>query len=130
MSGTVREPAVAGRFYPGDSRRLHAFLDEHLVRQGTMCKQHLRALIVPHAGYPYSGGTAAKGFNLLPTDSFKRIILIGPSHYENFRGICMAPHGFFKTPIGEMKVDTEAVDHLVSGDHRLVRPGERRRRPW
>lgn len=121
MPASIRRPAVAGRFYPADSGRLTAFMEEHLIPEATETDRTVRAVIVPHAGYPYSGDVAAKAFAQVDLSRYQRAIVMGPSHHIAFRGLCAAPHDTFQTPLGEQQLDREACDELAKGDHRFNR---------
>ena len=81
----VREPAWAGRFYPGNREDLVRLIDaliQQADQKGEACKpgRDLRALIMPHAGYVYSGFTAAHGALAIERNRFRRVLLIGPDH--------------------------------------------------
>ncbi len=77
-----------------------------------------RALVVPHAGYVFSGAVAAKAFATLDGKKLKRVILLGPSHHKAFGGGALPSPGTetFSTPLGEVVVDREAVSSLRSGE--------------
>jgi AmmeMemoRadiSam system protein B len=112
----IREPAVAGSFYPSEKRELEAFIESALtdtcikaVPQG-----RVRALISPHAGYIYSGYTAAKGFACLKDKDYENVIVIAPSHRVPFYGMALPDYTHFRTPAGDIKVNTEAVADIVS----------------
>ncbi|HLE60618.1 MAG TPA: AmmeMemoRadiSam system protein B, partial [Thermoanaerobaculaceae bacterium] len=112
LQAEVRQPAVAGAFYPGSVKELQKDVQEYL--RGAPAGQAPVALIAPHAGYLFSGATAGKAFAPLAGAKFARVILLGPSHYESFRGGALpAPEiTAFATPLGEMRVDTETVVKL------------------
>ncbi len=112
---SVRPWAVAGAFYPDDPGELCFEVDRLLDEAQHGVGQDLlpRALIAPHAGYAYSGPVAASAFRHLAGAAGRRltrVVVIGPSHYEAFRGIA-APHrtGAFRTPLAEVPVDREAL---------------------
>ncbi|OMH33598.1 AmmeMemoRadiSam system protein B [Motiliproteus sp. MSK22-1] len=112
-SKSVREPVVAGMFYPADRQILQNEIDIKLAEnpaQGTCPK----ALVVPHAGYIYSGGVAARGYNLLRpyADSINRVILLGPSHHYPFQGLALPGCQYFRTPLGDVPIDLESVSLL------------------
>ncbi len=99
----MRNPAVAGMFYPKDPLTLHNQVQDYLKdAETTELSGDLRALIVPHAGYPYSGLVAAYGYKLLEKTRFHRVILLGPSHRVSFYGASLATEDF-STPLGEVK---------------------------
>ncbi len=107
----VRPAAQAGRFYPAIPARLQAdvsaYLEAAMPPEGPVPK----ALIVPHAGYMFSAAVAASGFvQLAPAhDRIRRVVLIGPSHYEDFPGLAATSDEAFATPLGLVPVDFEAV---------------------
>jgi AmmeMemoRadiSam system protein B len=112
----IRQPAVAGMFYPADTRQL-----VHEVQQllAEACPSDLtpKALIVPHAGYIYSGAIAATAYaTLLPiASSIRRVILLGPTHRVAVRGLALPGAEAFDTPLGRVMLDTEgarAIAHL------------------
>ncbi|MFH0701505.1 MAG: AmmeMemoRadiSam system protein B [Candidatus Woesearchaeota archaeon] len=105
----IRKPAVAGMFYPKNAEELKKQIQGYL-EQAENIDTHgkLKALIVPHAGYIYSGIVAAQGYKLLEAYSFKKVLLLGPSHYQAFNGAAMAEEDF-QTPLGIVKVgDTKS----------------------
>ena len=96
---SIRRPAVAGTFYPGDPRQLAAEVEELLdgVEHFEPRMGHPKALIVPHAGYIYSGPVAAAAYDeLLPARGIvKRVVLLGPVHRVPVRGLALpAADGF------------------------------------
>lgn len=110
-----REPAVAGMFYEGDAGALRKHLDE-LFRHAELPVSHdeVAAVIVPHAGYVFSGKVAASGFNQIPADSkIDRVFLIGSSHRVAFNGASVYTQGDYLTPLGRVEVDREVVQKLV-----------------
>jgi AmmeMemoRadiSam system protein B/AmmeMemoRadiSam system protein A len=109
----VRPPAVAGAFYPGNVNELEKDVRGYL--HGAAPGQAPAAVIVPHAGYVFSGATAGKGFASLAGAKVTRVILLGPSHYADFRGAALPSPDItaFATPLGEMPVDRQAVAKLA-----------------
>jgi MEMO1 family protein len=115
---TVREPAVAGLFYPAGRRRLAehvaACLDAPIPgRAGG--PSGLRALIVPHAGYVYSGPVAGAAYRLLPPlrSRLRRVLLIGPAHMVPLRGLALSSASAWRTPLGDAPVDVPARSLLL-----------------
>nr|WP_300142077.1 AmmeMemoRadiSam system protein B [Propionicimonas sp.] len=107
---TVRQPAVAGRFYPGRVEDLTRTVDtllDRARRASTRSATPPKALIVPHAGYVYSGTTAALGYaQLFPgRRRITRVVLLGPAHYVPFSGLALPDATAFATPLGEVRVD-------------------------
>jgi hypothetical protein len=107
---TVRPPAVAGMFYPADPRVLRSSIDSML---SAVRLQPLRpkALIVPHAGYVYSGPVAASAYAMLRPLSrdIHRVILFGPAHRVPVAGLAAPAASAFTTPLGQVPVDTAAI---------------------
>jgi len=99
----TRLPAVAGTFYPGDPKDLQKMIDEYLASaKDVPIEGRLRGLVIPHAGYIYSGPVAAYGYRLLAhyRGKIRRIILLGPSHYAAFFGACESGFDSWQTPLG------------------------------
>lgn len=114
---TVRQPAVAGRFYPGRAHDLRHGLDGLLsgARAATTpVPECPKALIVPHAGYVYSGPTAARGYALLDpfAASISRVVLLGPAHRVWVEGLALSDVDAFVTPLGEVPIDRTTADRL------------------
>lgn len=103
-------------FYPSDARALAAEVDDLLGGTGTPAPRlgYPKALIVPHAGYIYSGGVAARAYDeLLPArGTAKRVVLLGPTHRVAVRGLAMPSAAGFATPLGTVRIDTEALDSV------------------
>lgn len=114
--GKVRPPAVAGRFYPADPVELRQLITDLLAQVPPATGPAPKALIAPHAGYPYSGPIAASAYaQLIPArDQIKRIVLFGPSHYVSLDGLASTSAEAFATPLGIVPVDLEAVRALRS----------------
>jgi hypothetical protein len=112
----VRPAAVAGMFYPRDAGSLAAEVDDLLggVNEFAPRLGYPKALVVPHAGYIYSGGVAARAYDeLVPARGFvKRVVLLGPTHRVAVRGLAMPSAGGFATPLGTVRVDNAALDSV------------------
>ncbi len=106
----VRYPAVAGTFYPADARELRALITAFLQEAATDAPAP-KAMILPHAGYVYSGPVAAYGYARLRNarERIKRIVLLGPSHFVDFEGLAASSAEAFVTPLGEVPVDSAAL---------------------
>jgi AmmeMemoRadiSam system protein B/AmmeMemoRadiSam system protein A len=119
-SSAVKEPAVAGSFYPGDKKRLEADLDRYLGQSGGSPDDgRLLALVAPHAGYMYSGGVAGYSYARLKGKDIRTVIMLGPSHYAAISGAVIYPGGGLKTPLGVVKVD-EALARSLASDKNEV----------
>lgn len=117
MRFAVRSPAVAGAFYPADSDRLETDVRTYLAAADPVeFDFQLKILIVPHAGYVYSGPVAATGYQLLRArDDLRRIVMLGPSHYVWFSGLTLPGVDYLETPLGDVAVDgSGAVEALRS----------------
>jgi len=111
---TLRPTAVAGMFYPGQPVALRQSISEALAGAATVPTIQPKALIVPHAGYIYSGPVAASAYRLLKplAASIERVVLIGPSHRVGFYGFALSSADYFATPLGHVPVDRQAVARL------------------
>jgi AmmeMemoRadiSam system protein B/AmmeMemoRadiSam system protein A len=113
---TIRPAAVAGLFYPGDSaelKRTVADLLAHAPAAEAMCAP--KALIVPHAGYVYSGPVAASAYARLSglRGRIRRVVLLGPTHRVYVRGLALPEADRFATPLGEVELDREGMRRLA-----------------
>lgn len=116
----IREPAVAGMFYPAGREKLSEEVGA-LLASAQMEKIPGRAfgIIVPHAGYIYSGRTAAFAYNVLAGSAYSRVVLVGPSHREYFDGVSVYSGDGFRTALGVVPVDREFGDRMVLGSNLL-----------
>ena len=114
---SIRQPAVAGAFYPDDPGQLKIDVERMLERAelADIDTAHLKALVVPHAGYIYSGPIAATAYKLLAPhrDRIKRVVLLGPSHRLALRGIAIPESKVFRTPLGDIALDQQALQSLA-----------------
>ena len=111
----VRPSAVAGQFYPGDPDRLRKQISDLIANVAMPIKNMPEALIAPHAGYVYSGATAAAAFATLRNgaQTIRRVVLIGPAHYVHLRGIAAPTVDAFETPLGRVPVDKSALNAIA-----------------
>ncbi|MFA5388755.1 MAG: AmmeMemoRadiSam system protein B [Candidatus Omnitrophota bacterium] len=117
----IRKPAVAGMFYPASKKELAGKVDNFLAAAKKIdMKGKILALIVPHAGYDYSGQVAGHGFKQLEGTDFKKIIILSPSHYVGFSGMSVYNKGSFETPLGLVKIDEELANKIMAKDKRFV----------
>ena len=110
----TRPPAVAGMFYPGNPAELMATVDALLSSAKPRNEPAPKALIVPHAGYIYSGSTAALAYaSLTPLrQQIKRVVLLGPTHRVAVNGLAVPENSAFATPLGNIPLDLEAIAQL------------------
>ena len=119
-SSTIdREPYAAGKFYSGSPERLRQDLRDLFQRARAPSQNNVRAIIVPHAGYPYSGEVAASGFNQIdPGSDFENIFVLASSHRLAFNGASIYSRGDYVTPLGKARVNTSLAKKLIS-DHQV-----------
>ena len=124
----VRPPAVAGAFYPGRSQTLShdvlAMLAAAKPDAAGTTAPPPKALIVPHAGYIYSGSTAAQAYAHLAAvrQTIRRVVLLGPVHRVPVRGLALPGAEFFATPLGEIEIDQAALTAIRSLPQVVVSP--------
>jgi AmmeMemoRadiSam system protein B len=111
----VRPPTVAGRFYPADPDRLREQVLQFLADADSPLPGQPKALIVPHAGYVFSGPVAASAYAwLVPwSDQIKRVVLLGTCHTPGISGLATSSAGAFLTPLGSIPVDRAAVEESL-----------------
>jgi AmmeMemoRadiSam system protein B/AmmeMemoRadiSam system protein A len=111
----IRKAAVAGQFYEGSAARLSAQIDGFLsaAKPEKIPAGRVRALIVPHAGYVYSGPVAAFAYKLVQGTDFETVVIIGPTHRYGFEGCSIYPEGGFETPLGVAEVDKSIAQALI-----------------
>jgi hypothetical protein len=107
---TVRPPAVAGSFYPADPAQLARDVRQ-LLAEARHYDLAAKALIVPHAGYIYSGAIAATAYATLRSVAarIRRVVLLGPTHRVAVRGLALPGVDAFDTPLGRVLLDTDGV---------------------
>ncbi|MEJ5377741.1 MAG: AmmeMemoRadiSam system protein B [bacterium] len=110
----VREPAVAGQFYPDQPELLRKQLRAFL---GASSPGHLKAppmaILAPHAGYIYCGSVAGLSYNQVRGQHLDTVVVLSPSHRVGFRGVSVWPKGSYRTPLGSVQVDEERCDLLM-----------------
>ena len=111
MGSGVRPAAVAGMFYPGESQVLAAAVHAYLAESRSPAGALPKALIVPHAGYVYSGPVAASAYRRLATGRtiIRRVVILGPVHRVPIRGLALPAADRFATPLGTVAVDAQAA---------------------
>ena len=114
---SVRPAAVAGLFYPAEVDELSAQISRSLAIAESELPPELplpRAIIVPHAGYIYSGLTAAFAYQSIRGAPFKRVVLFGPAHRVGFYGMAVPEVDTYRTPLGDIPIDQDAVRRVLS----------------
>jgi len=110
----IRQPGVAGSFYPVDPTALVAMIDEMLAHASPPpINDPILAVVAPHAGYQYSGPVAAYTYAALKGRKFARVVVIAPSHYEAFDFTSVFDGDAYATPLGTVQIDKAFADQLV-----------------
>ena len=113
-----RKPAVAGSFYPSDPGKLASEIDTYLKKAAdTKVDGELFGVIVPHAGYVYSGPVAAYSYTLLKGLDIQVAVVLAPCHRARFDGASVIPSGLYATPLGDVTVDEAIGAELVKKPH-------------
>lgn len=114
----IKKSVVAGSFYPDNAEKIYQMIDTwfaSLVHDPVLLKinkDNLFGVIVPHAGYLYSGKTAAYSYYLLSKCHFDNAIIIAPSHYSGYFDFSVSTHSEYETPLGMLNVNTDIVNEL------------------
>lgn len=110
---SARIPAHAGTFYPAEASEIERYFKAFEEMGNVDVPETPRALIVPHAGYVYSGFTAHLAFEQLRHAKARRAIVIGPSHRVAFHGMSVSLYDEFETPLGALKIDTAYANEIM-----------------
>lgn len=112
MTGGVRQPAVAGHFYPANGRELERELQARVPRGAVAARRRVLGLLAPHAGYVYSGDCAGRAYGrVLPEPT---AILLGVNHRGSGAELAVDGHDAWRTPLGRIEVDADARDLLLA----------------
>jgi AmmeMemoRadiSam system protein B/AmmeMemoRadiSam system protein A len=116
----IKQPNVAGTFYPDNPTELSQMIDGFLAAANPEpINGEIFGLICPHAGYGYSGQVAAYGYKLIKNKPYKTIVMIGPSHQYGFSGVSVYPEGIFRTPLGDLSIDKGFTKELINKDEEI-----------
>ena len=112
----IRPPAVAGMFYPASNRTLKNDIQHYLHEADCVQVTNPKAIIVPHAGYMYSGPIAASAYKqLIPLkEKIKHVVLLGPAHRVAFHGLAVPESDTFNTPLGNIPIDQKGIESLAT----------------
>lgn len=111
----IREPAVAGSFYPGSAPILKREIEKYLNNASVeKIKGKIKCLIAPHAGYMYSGPVAAYAYKTVSGQSFEVVVVLAPSHRAYFKGAAVFDGDYYRTPLGDVLVDKEICQQLLA----------------
>jgi len=120
MQEKIRFPAVAGQFYPGEEKELSQIIDEFLKNAKVSgIEGEIFGILVPHAGYVFSGPVAAHCYKVIQGQKFETAVLIGDSHYEYFDGVSVWEKGEWETPLGRVKVDEGLAKEILNFSKRF-----------
>lgn len=108
----VRESVCAGTWYPGSARELERVIDNFYTRADELALNGaIKAMVVPHAGYPYSGQVAANAYAQLK-DTYGSVFLLGPAHRYPLSGVSILDVSHYRTPIGDIPLSDKAGDMI------------------
>ena len=112
---TIRQPAVAGAFYPDSAHALHSLIIE-MLDDAQARDLSPKVLVVPHASYIYSGPIAASAYRLLKNmkNTIRRVVLLGPAHHTPLESMALPDCDAFSTPLGDIPLDTQTMNHLLT----------------
>jgi len=111
----ARQAAVSGLFYPADTATLRREVAA-LLAAAPAADMNPKAIIAPHAGYPYSGPTAAYAYRLLESrrERIRRVVLLGPAHRVYLQGMAVPSVDAFATPLGDVPIDKRGVQQALA----------------
>ena len=113
----IKYPNVSGQFYSSDKNYLSIQIDiffKNVKDEPNLKEKDILAIIVPHAGYIYSGQVASWAFKAIKGNKFDAVIILAPSHFYAFRGVSVYKEGLFRTPLGDIQVDSQLAQKLIS----------------
>ena len=118
---TNRKPVVNGLFYPNHPEELRTELASHFARATKpQTYSDIRALIVPHAGYKYSGEVAAQAYQQLnENQTYENLFILAPSHHAAFNWASVYSKGNYETPLGTVEVNLELCNQLIE-KHKII----------
>jgi MEMO1 family protein len=106
----IRPPAVSGRFYPSDEKKLAVEIEQYTASANKNKKVFARGCVVPHAGYMYSGHVAGAVYSAIEIPPI--CILLGPRHFPGGEAMAIISEGSWRTPFGDAQIDSELADEL------------------
>lgn len=110
----IRKPRWAAQFYPEDPREAQKLWDSFFQRCGqSRIEEPIRAILVPHAGWVYSGQCAAEAYNQLKNRNIETVVMIGPQHHVMARSIQVFPEGVWESPLGNLHVNSEITTRFL-----------------
>ena len=109
----IKEANLAGTWYSEDENVLSKAIDGYLKKAEKKTDKKIKGLIVPHAGYEYSGLVAAYGYKQLKND-YKTVVVIAPSHSVIVEGAAVLNASYYNTPLGKIKISNKTTKHLMN----------------
>lgn len=116
----IREPAYAGTFYPKDTKELKNQIEEFFKKTKYYNYKKIKAIISPHAGYIYSGQTAAFSYRQLIDQKYDTVIILAPSHRVPLKSASVIPKGLYQTPLGDVTIDERISEKLIQSGFNFV----------
>ena len=111
---SIRKAVVNGSFYPNDKKKILEYFNEfNTLKKELETIEDVKAIIVPHAGYVYSGYTANLAYSCLKNKNYKRVIVIGPSHRVYLKGGSVSLYDEYETPLGNLAIDKSFSENLI-----------------
>lgn len=112
----IREPFVAGRFYTRNPEELLNDVTNYIENSEKQKIDNICVIVSPHAGYIYSGAVAGHAYRQVTDKKVHSVIVMAPSHYERFPGISVLPDGLYRTPLGDMEIDSTITSELLKSN--------------
>lgn len=120
FSEKIRSAVVAGHFYPENEKELTEIIEKFLKETKVpKIEGKILSLILPHAGYIFSGFVAAHGYKAIKKQKFNSVILIGDSHCERFDGVSIWEKGEWETPLGKVAIDENLAKEILKQSKRF-----------
>ncbi|MDQ7798139.1 MAG: AmmeMemoRadiSam system protein B [Candidatus Edwardsbacteria bacterium] len=117
----IRSSIIAGSWYPGEADKLSAQIKKYLAAATKVESEgRLTGIIVPHAGYMYSGPTAAYAYKNIDPENISTVIMVGPSHSAYFEGAAVYGFGAWETPLGKTEIDSKLAEEIISHDPKYI----------
>jgi len=115
MLKDIRKSVIAGTWYPGSPKVLQAEIEDFFLHAPDVrVDGSARGLVVPHAGYVYSGEIAATAYKIIKSQTFEAVLVLGPSHKALFRGVSIYDRGGYETPLGIVPVDVTLANDIMA----------------
>ncbi|MBZ0266115.1 AmmeMemoRadiSam system protein B [bacterium] len=120
----VRKPAVAGQFYPSNPEKLRSIVISLLDAAKSNPDPNVNGIVVPHAGYIFSGKVAAEAYSTVRENRYDAVILLAPSHFEKISSTSIFCSGEYSTPLGNVRLAQSLAESLVNENISIVNSDE------